>query len=216
VTATDAAEVVTAQGDANRLLTVPNAITLVRLSCLPLFLWLLFGKEDRVAAALLLGALGATDWVDGYVARRYHQVSELGKVLDPLADRLLFIVGVGALIIDGSVPLVFAWLVVIREVLLGAVLIVLTLAGMQRFDVSMWGKAGTFTLMVAFPLFLLGSSDVWGSDFWWLWGWLVGVPGLLLSYYAAFTYIPTIRRSLAAGRAARRRGREEQREGGTT
>ena len=77
---------------------------------------------------------------------------------------------------------------------------------MQRFDVSWWGKAGTFTLMVAFPLFLLGSSDVWGSDFWWLCGWLVGIPGLLLSYYAAVTYVPTIRRSLAAGRAARGRG----------
>jgi cardiolipin synthase len=206
VTATGAPEVAAAPAGQDRLLTLPNAITIVRLSCLPLFLWLLFGKEDRVAAAALLGALGATDWVDGYVARRYHQVSELGKVLDPLADRLLFIVGVGALIVDGSVPLVFAWLVVAREVLFGGALVVLTFAGMQRFDVSWWGKAGTFGLMVAFPLFLLGASDAWANDFWQLCGWLVGVPALILSYYAAITYIPTIRRSLVAGRAARVRG----------
>jgi cardiolipin synthase len=206
VTATGAPEVAAAPAGQDRLLTLPNAITIVRLSCLPLFLWLLFGKEDRVAAAALLGALGATDWVDGYIARRYHQVSELGKVLDPLADRLLFIVGVGALIVDGSVPLVFAWLVVAREVLFGGALVVLTFAGMQRFDVSWWGKAGTFGLMVAFPLFLLGASDAWANDFWQLCGWLVGVPALILSYYAAITYIPTIRRSLVAGRAARVRG----------
>ncbi|HWC69198.1 MAG TPA: CDP-alcohol phosphatidyltransferase family protein, partial [Acidimicrobiales bacterium] len=148
MTATGAPEVAAAPAGQDRLLTLPNAITIVRLSCLPLFLWLLFGKEDRVAAAALLGALGATDWVDGYIARRYHQVSELGKVLDPLADRLLFIVGVGALIVDGSVPLVFAWLVVAREVILGVTLVLLTLAGMQRFDVTWWGKAGTFALMV--------------------------------------------------------------------
>src|SRR5690242_3941096 len=86
-------------------LTVPNAITVVRLLCLPLFVWLLFGREHRAAAAWLLGGLGATDWVDGFLARRWHQVSELGKVLDPTADRLLFIVGVGSIIIDGSAPL---------------------------------------------------------------------------------------------------------------
>jgi cardiolipin synthase len=206
VTATGTPEVGTLRGDTSRLLTIPNVISLARLSCLPVFLWLLFGKEDRVAAALLLGALGATDWVDGYIARRYDQVSDLGKVLDPLADRLLFIVGVGALIIDGSVPVVFAWLVVAREVILGGTLVLLTLAGMQRFDVSWWGKAGTFCLMVAFPLFLLGASDVSGHELWQACGWMIGIPGLLFSYYAALTYIPTIRRSLAAGRAAREGG----------
>jgi cardiolipin synthase (CMP-forming) len=203
VTATGTPEVRTVPAGSNRLLTIPNVISLVRLSCLPLFLWLLFGKEDQVAAALLLGALGATDWVDGYVARRYHQVSEVGKVLDPLADRLLFIVGVGALIVDGSVPVWFAWLVVIREVLLGGALVLLTVAGMQRFDVSWWGKAGTFGLMVAFPLFLLGASDAWGNAWWWAFGWMVGIPSLVISYYAAIRYIPTIRHALAAGRAAR-------------
>jgi cardiolipin synthase len=206
VTATGTTGVTPAPASTKRWLTIPNVISLARLSCLPLFLWLLFGKEDRVAAAALLGALGATDWVDGYIARRYHQVSDVGKVLDPAADRLLFIVGVGALIIDGSVPLVFAWLVVFREVVLGVVLVLLSLAGMQRFDVSWWGKAGTFALMIAFPMFLLGASDARWPELWQFVGWGFGIPGLLMSYYAAFTYTPTIRRSLAAGRAARRGG----------
>ena len=79
----------------DRILTVPNVITVVRLALLPVFLWLLFAQEDRASAALLLAVLGATDFLDGYIARHFNQVSDLGKVLDPVADRLLFFVGVG-------------------------------------------------------------------------------------------------------------------------
>ena len=79
----------------NRYLTVPNAFTLFRLCCIPLFLYLLFGRDNRAGAAWLLGGLGATDWVDGWLARRLHQTSEFGKMFDPTADRLLFIVGIG-------------------------------------------------------------------------------------------------------------------------
>ena len=78
----------------DRILTVPNLVTLVRLACIPLYVWLLFGADRQTAAAVLLGALGATDWVDGYVARRFHQVSTLGKVLDPVADRVLVLTAV--------------------------------------------------------------------------------------------------------------------------
>jgi cardiolipin synthase len=188
----------------NRVLTVPNVVSVIRLFCIPLFLWLLFGLENRYAAAVLLGALGATDWVDGYIARHFGQVSELGKVLDPTADRLLFIVCGGGIIIDGSAPLVFSILVVGREVLVGATLVVLTLLGMKRFDVSWWGKAGTLALMVAFPFFLLGAADdTVVNTFCWVCGWLAGLPGLLFSYYAAISYVPLMRRALAEGRAAR-------------
>lgn len=78
-----------------RLATWPNLVTLVRLLCLPVFLWLLFSREQREAAAWLLGALGATDWVDGWLARRLDQRSEFGAVFDPAVDRLLFIVASG-------------------------------------------------------------------------------------------------------------------------
>ena len=71
---------------------------------MPLFLWLLFGRDNRLAAAWLLAVLGATDWVDGYIARRFNQVSTLGKVLDPTADRLLLAVGVISILVYGSVP----------------------------------------------------------------------------------------------------------------
>ena len=188
----------------DRIVTVPNLISVVRLCCIPLFLWLLFGRDDRHAAAWLLAVLGCTDWVDGWIARRWNQVSTLGKVLDPTADRLLFIVCVGGIIVDGSAPLVFSVLVVVREVLVGGSLAVLTLFGMKRFDVSWWGKAGTFGLMMAFPFFLLGSAgDGAVNTFFWVCGWLAGIPALLFSYYAAITYIPMMRQSLAEGRRAR-------------
>jgi cardiolipin synthase (CMP-forming) len=188
----------------SRVLTVPNVVTIVRLLCLPIFLWLLFGRDDLVAAALLLGVLGATDFVDGYVARHFHQVSDLGKVLDPTADRLLFIVGVGGIMLYGAAPFWFSILVLAREVLVGGALVVLTLLGMKRFDVSWWGKAGTLALMVSFPAFLLSEADVAVSGLMRAVAWGFGLPGLVLSYYAAFTYIPLMRRNLAEGRAAKR------------
>jgi cardiolipin synthase len=188
-------------GDA--LLTLPNLITIVRLACLPLFLWLLFGAEDRAAAAWLLAALGATDWVDGYLARHMHQVSELGKVLDPVADRLLFFVGVGGIVIDGSVPLWFAAVVLLREALVGGATLVLAALGARRIDVTWFGKAGTFCLMIAFPLFLAGNSDLSWADAAEVLAWLVGIPGLVLSLYSAVLYVPLARRALAEGRADR-------------
>ncbi|HBL08339.1 MAG TPA: hypothetical protein DDZ64_04475, partial [Acidimicrobiaceae bacterium] len=93
------------------VLTVPNLISLGRLACIPWFVWILFEAGNRTDAALLLGALGATDWIDGWVARRFDQVSDVGRVLDPTADRLLLLVALVAMLIDGSVPPWFAVLV---------------------------------------------------------------------------------------------------------
>jgi cardiolipin synthase (CMP-forming) len=186
-----------------RVLTLPNVITLVRLACLPVFLWLLFGAEDRAAAAWLLAALGATDWVDGYLARHMHQVSELGKVLDPVADRLLFVVGAGGILIDGSVPTWFAVIVLVRETLVGGATLLLAALGARRVDVTWFGKAGTFGLMMAFPLFLASHSDLSWADTAGVLAWLTGIPGLVLSLYAAVLYVPLARRALAEGRAER-------------
>ena len=90
----------------DRILTVPNVITLVRLLCLPVFLGCCSARRTGSAAAGLLAVLGATDWVDGYIARHFDQVSNLGKILDPVADRLLFFVGIVAILIDGAGPAV--------------------------------------------------------------------------------------------------------------
>ncbi len=189
----------------NRYLTIPNAFTLFRLCCIPLFLYLLFGRDNRAGAAWLLGALGATDWVDGWLARRLNQTSEFGKVFDPTADRLLFIVGIGGIIIDHAAPLWIAWAVVIREVVFGGTVAILTLAfGMKRFDVTWLGKVATFLLMFAFPGFMLGATDFPGHQGFQIAAWMLGLPGLVLSYYTALQYVPTIRASLREGRETAR------------
>lgn len=192
-------QVATVAGE-DRRLTVPNLISVVRLACIPLFLWLLFGQEERYAAAWLLGGLGATDWIDGYIARHFNQVSNLGKVLDPVADRLLLGVGVVAILVDGSVPAVVGWAVIVREALISVVAMGLAAMGAARINVTWVGKAGTFCNLFAFPFFLAGNSDVsWHRTAHWL-GWTFAVPGLLLSYYALATYVPIARRALREGR----------------
>ncbi|MDA8148841.1 MAG: CDP-alcohol phosphatidyltransferase family protein [Actinomycetota bacterium] len=194
----------------DRVLTVPNGITVVRLACIPLFVWLLFGARRQTDAAVLLGALGATDWIDGQVARRWHQVSTLGKVLDPVADRLLVGTAVIAVVVYGAVPVWFAAATLAREALVSAAVLVLASLGAERIDVLVVGKAGTFALMFAYPAFLLGDGRaVWQGDVR-LAAWTTGVVGLALAWVAAGAYVPVARRALHAGRAG-----EAGRRGGT-
>ena len=188
------------------VLTIPNLISFVRLLCIPLFLVILFGADSRLWAAVLLGSLGASDWVDGYLARRLGQESELGKILDPTADRLMFLVAVVAMIVDGSVPVWFAVVSLAREAVVGVAAVTFTALGARRIDVTWWGKTATFGLMIAFPLFLVGSASVTGADLYTALGWVVGLPSLLISYYAAAEYVPLFRAALRDGRAARSAG----------
>jgi len=182
------------------VLTWPNLVTLLRLGCLPLFLWLLFQRDDRESAACLLGFLGATDWVDGWLARRLDQRSEFGAVFDPAVDRLLFIIGVGSIVIDGSVPMWFGLAVVLREAFVAVMMLLGTALGMARFPVSQWGKNYTFALMFAFPLLLIGASDA----SWALGarnaGWAIGIPGLIICYVTALAYIPQVLRGVRKAR----------------
>ena len=188
----------------DQVLTAPNLITLLRLLCLPIFLWLLFSVEDKAGAAWLLGALGSTDWVDGWVARKFGQQSSFGAVFDPTVDRGLFIVAVLAIVIDQSMPLWFAVAVLIREISVAAAMVIATAFGMQRFSVSIWGKRYTFLLMFAVPLMLLAADDGRGADLVSLGAWAFAIPGIILSYSTALAYIPEIRRNLRLGREARR------------
>ncbi len=198
------------EGIFDNVWTLPNLFTLVRLLCLPIFLWLLFSQENRAGAAWLLAGLGSTDWVDGYIARRFNQTSEFGKVFDPTVDRVFFFVAVIAIIIDGSIPIWFAVAVLIREVLVGGVIAFSTLfLKMQRFGVTFLGKSATFLLMGAVPSFLLGSADVWESPFFAVLAWVLGIPGLVLSYWTGIAYIPLIRAGLAAGRASTSTGTQD-------
>src|SRR3954466_15296630 len=117
-----------------KIVTVPNLISVVRLACAPVFVWLL-ADDELLAAAALLAVLGASDWVDGWIARRFDQGSELGKVLDPVADRILLLVPAVALMVQGSVPLVFGVLVLVREAAISVAVLALAAVGARRIDV---------------------------------------------------------------------------------
>ena len=185
------------------MLSVPNFITLARLCVLPLFLYLLFNKDQRAGAALLLGVLGMTDWVDGWFARKFNQVSPFGAVFDPTVDRVLFVVSSISVLMDGAVPRWFCIAILVRELVVGAMMVGATLMGMERFPVSNNGKWYTFLLMMAVPFLLLAESSHITADFGLVVGWLCAVPGLALSYYTAVMYVPLVRTNLRKGRAAK-------------
>ncbi|MCU1397466.1 MAG: pgsA [Acidimicrobiales bacterium] len=195
--------VVEPAANTDRILTIPNVMSLIRLCCIPLFLYLLFGRDNRAGAAWLLGGLGATDWIDGYIARRFNQVSELGKVLDPTADRLMFIVALIGMIVDRAGPVWFYVLVLVREALFGGTVLIATIAGMKRFDVTWLGKLATFLLMFALPGLLIGSSDLGVHRLFQVAAWILAVPGIAISYYTAIAYVPILRRNLREGRVER-------------
>lgn len=184
----------------DRLLTLPNLISASRLVALPVFVWLVLHRDAPAAGAVLLGVMGATDWVDGQVARRTGQVSELGKILDPAADRIVLITAVVTIVVAGAVPWWITVPVLVREPLMFVAVPVLAALGATRIDVTFVGKAGTFALMTSFPLLLYGSSDAPGAiPLGWL-GYAAAVPGLALSWYAAWLYVPLARQALREGR----------------
>jgi len=198
---------VTEDPSLGRILTVPNLITLVRLACIPVYVWLLFGAHRQTASALLLGVLGATDWIDGYVARRFHQVSTLGKIMDPVADRVLVVTAVITITVHGAVPVWFGVATLAREVVVSAAVLLLASLGAARIDVLWVGKAGTFALMFAYPAFLLSDGAASWQSALHVVAWVTGLLGLALAWVAACSYVPVARAALADGRGTGRRGR---------
>ena len=190
----------TADDGLDRVLTVPNLITLVRLACIPLYVWLLFGAHRQTGAAVLLAVLGATDWIDGYVARRFHQVSTVGKVLDPVADRVLVLTAVITIMVAGAVPVWFGVATLAREVVVSLAVLSLASLGAARIDVLWVGKAGTFALMTAYPLFLLSHGTATWQSVLHVAAWVIGLLGLTLAWVAAALLRPG--RPHGAGRRA--------------
>ena len=166
------------------MLTIPNLISLVRLALIPVFLWLLFGKDNPFAAGWLLGVIGATDWIDGYLARKLNQVSEVGKFLDPLADRLAVATAVIAGLISGDLPAGFAWALIVREAIVGVGAIVVAIMGHTKLDVRDMGKLATLLLYMAVAWFFVGAEWEWTKVL----AWIVGVPGLILYYVVGVQY----------------------------
>ena len=195
----------TGELEVDRLLTAPNLITTLRLLCIPLFLYLLFSQHSRGWAGFLLGTLGATDWVDGYVARRFNQTSTFGKMYDPTVDRLMMVVGIISIIIDGSVPLWYALIILIREVLVSIWVVITVALGAKRMNVTWWGKVGTFANMAAFPWFLFSRADISAGlqDMWRVLAYAAAVPGIIFSLLAAWQYVGLGLRAIAEGRAER-------------
>ncbi len=182
-----------------QILTWPNLFTLIRLLAIPVFVWLLFARQHRAAAAWLLAALGSTDWVDGWLARRFDQASDFGALFDPTVDRLLFVVAVPALMIDGSISLVVAVLALAREVTTAALALYAQFRHDHRMAVTWEGKTGAFLMMFAVPMFLGARSTLsYAPILAWL-AWLFAVPGLAYGWYSTlFQYVPLLRRLEAA------------------
>ena len=179
----------------DQILTWPNLFTLVRLLCIPVFVWLLFSRENRAAAAWLLGGLGATDWVDGWLARRFDQASDFGAIFDPTVDRLMLFVAIPSLIIDGSIPAWVALLALGRELVTAALALYAQFRLDHRMAVTWEGKTGAFLLMFAVPMFLGAESTLsYAPILAWL-AWMFALPGLAYGWISAvFQYLPLIRR----------------------
>ena len=181
-----------------RLLTLPNAISALRLASVPVFLWL-FVAGAEVAAAVLYGIGAASDFFDGYIARRTGSVTELGKVLDPLADRVLIVALVIALVARDALPWWLAAAVAGRDVVVLAAYLLLARRGAARIDVNFAGKTATACLL--FGLTWLLASFVWEELGRWV-GLAFVAVGAAIYWYAALLYAGVVREGLRAGRQA--------------
>jgi cardiolipin synthase len=191
--------------------TWANAVTVLRLALIPVYLGLLFDTGHRALSAWLLVSLGGTDWIDGWIARRFNQTSTVGKILDPTADRVLVATGIVSVALAGGVPWWFASLTLLREVLVSVLTVILALLGATRIDVLWWGKVSTFILMGAFPLFLLTSNAHHSALLGWQSvlrpiTWVFATVGLVLAWVVFMGYVGPARKALVRGRAARRVG----------
>jgi cardiolipin synthase len=193
-------EVQSTEVQTDRVLTVPNVLSALRLLGVPLFLWLILVPEADWLAILVLAIAGFTDWLDGYLARKWHQISRVGQLLDPIADRLYILATLIGLLLRGIVPLWFVLLLVSRDLIMSVVLAVLKRRGVTGLPVHFLGKAATFCLLYAFPLLLLGDGTGWLADTAKIVGWAFAVWGTALYWWAAVLYVGQARRIMAATR----------------
>jgi cardiolipin synthase len=142
----------------DRIVTWPNALSVLRLAGVPLFLWLLLGPHADILALIVLVASGASDWLDGKLARWLNQASRLGALLDPAADRLYIVATLVAFVLRDIVPWWLAVVLVGKDVLVGLCLPLLRRVGYAPPEVHYVGKAATFALLYAFPLLLLAQG----------------------------------------------------------
>ncbi|HET9672364.1 MAG TPA: CDP-alcohol phosphatidyltransferase family protein [Actinomycetota bacterium] len=180
------------------ILTVPNALSFARIAAIPLFCWLSARPDTRLGGILLFAVVAGTDWIDGYVARRTGQVSELGRILDPVADRLAIAAGLITFAIVGILPFWAALLILVRDiaVLLGGA--VLLWGRRLRVDVRGIGKVATFSVMVAIAWIAWGNAGGPLGEALLAGGWLTYAVGIVEYYLAAGLYAVDVRAALDA------------------
>ncbi|NOX23753.1 MAG: CDP-alcohol phosphatidyltransferase family protein [Actinobacteria bacterium] len=180
--------------------TIPNAISFGRLLLVPWFLWLVFVPENYTAAGLLLGFIGGTDWIDGYLARRLDQVSKVGEFLDPLADRLAVAVAVIGGLVAGVLPVWFGVAIIVREVAIAVGALVVGIRARDKLEVRYLGKVATALLYSSIPGFFVLAGT--GIDLWNIYAYALGVPGLVAYYYVAAQYLGDARSLVRARTSA--------------
>lgn len=179
--------------DHDLVFTVPNLLTVLRFMGVPLFIWLVLAEQEYGFAVLVLAIMGSTDWVDGYVARRFNQASKLGRVLDPIADRLALLSVAVTLVVAG----VLQWWYLAALVIPDAVLLAMSLFYFHShpdLPVSMIGKARTALLLLGTPLLVLSKLDIPYASAYFVVAWIVLGLGLIGHWVAAYNYFWAIRR----------------------
>ncbi len=180
--------------------TIPNALSLLRLLGVPLFLWLVLGPEADLWAVLVLIFAGVSDWLDGRLARAWHQVSKVGRLLDPLADRLYILATLVGLTLREIIPWWLAVAVVARDVFLLWIPPILRKYGYgPALPVHFLGKAATACLLYAFPLLFLAGHDGWYAEPARALGWAFALWGTGLYWWAGVLYVAQARRLVTAG-----------------
>ncbi len=190
----------------DRVLTVPNLLSFSRVALVPVFLWLLLVPREPWAdllALFILGLSAFTDWLDGFLARRWNQISRVGQLLDPVADRLYIVATVVAFVARDIIPWWFAGLIILRDVVLALVIPVLRRYGLGPLPVHFLGKAATFNLLYALPLLLLGELDGSLGTVALVFGWAFAIWGVALYWVAAVLYLEQARRLIRAQRVER-------------
>ena len=177
----------------NRVWTVPNLLSMLRLAGVPVFLWLVLGPEADGLALLLLAVAGVTDFLDGYLARRWGQTSMFGQILDPVADRLYILAVVVGLALRDVIPWWAAVSLPLRDLLLWGLVPLLRTRGYSALPVHFLGKAATFNLLYAFPLLLLGDGEGTVATLANVFGWAFALWGIGLYWWAGLLYAWQVR-----------------------
>ncbi|HEX4190820.1 MAG TPA: CDP-alcohol phosphatidyltransferase family protein [Marmoricola sp.] len=177
--------------------TLPNAVSLLRLLGVPLFLWLVLGPKADVLALIVLMISGVTDWLDGYLARRLNQTSRVGEILDPVVDRLYILAVVIGLAFRDIIPWWVAIILPARDAFLWLLVPFLRTRGYSALPVHFLGKAATFNLLYAFPLLFVGDGTSSIATLGKVFGWAFAIWGMGLYWWAGLLYAWQVRKLLA-------------------